>query len=277
MAFSNSNKDLLIVDMFQALMLALLQGLTEFLPISSSAHLILLPALVNWPDQGLLFDVGVHVGTLLAVVGYFAKDLWAMSRDWVLSVLQRQRVGDCAMAWFLIVATIPTGLAGLTVKALLGDSLRSVLVIALANLVFTALLWWSDSSGRREREIGEMKLRDALLIGCSQALALIPGTSRSGVTMTSALMLGFTREAAARFSFLLAVPIICLAGLLLGYEAVTAVVEVHWPSLITGIVVSAVCAFACIHFFLQLVGRIGMLPFVLYRLLLGVVLLAFFL
>ena len=188
-----------------------------------------------------------------------------------------QAVGDSAMAWFILVATVPTGLAGLAVKALFVDSLRSVLVIALANLVFAAWLWWSDHSGARTRDLSQMRLRDAFLVGCAQALALIPGTSRSGVTMTMALLLGFTREAAARFSFLLAVPIIILAGGLLGHEAMSEVSTVHWPSMLIGIVVSAVCAFAVIHFFLRLVGRTGMLPFVLYRLALGAILLAFYL
>lgn len=263
------------MDMVHALALALLQGLTEFLPISSTAHLILLPILVDWPDQGLMFDVAVHVGTLIAVVSYFASDLWTMCRDWTLSLVRRRAVGQSSMAWFIIIATIPTGLAGLMVKTLLGDSLRSVLVIALANLLFAVLLWWSDSSGERRRDLAQMRVRDALMVGCAQALALIPGASRSGVTMTMALMLGFTREAAARFSFLLAVPIIVLAGLLLGRDAYTETVTVHWPSMLTGIAVSAVCAFACIHYFLRLVERIGMLPFVLYRLMLGAVLLFF--
>lgn len=265
------------MDAVHAVALALLQGLTEFLPVSSSAHLILLPALVEWPDQGLMFDVAVHVGTLIAVLGYFAKDLGTMARDWVLSLIRRQAVGDSAMAWFILVATVPTGLAGLAVKALLAEDLRSVLVIALANLVFAAWLWWSDHCGLRTRDLSQMRLRDAFLVGCAQALALIPGTSRSGVTMTMALLLGFTREAAARFSFLLAVPIILLAGALLGSDAMGEVTSVHWPSLLIGIAVSAVCAFTVIHVFLRLVGRTGMLPFVLYRLALGAILLGFYL
>ena len=152
------------MDMAHAVALAMLQGLTEFLPISSSAHLILVPVLVDWPDQGLAFDVAVHVGTLAAVVGYFARDLWRMGRDWCLSVARRQRVGDSAMAWFIIIATIPTGVAGLAVRAALGESLRSVLVIALTNLVFAGLLWWSDVSGRRARGLAELRARDALLV-----------------------------------------------------------------------------------------------------------------
>lgn len=263
------------MDMVHAVILAMLQGLTEFLPISSSAHLILLPLVVDWPDQGLAFDVAVHVGTLAAVVSYFATDLWRMSRDWILSVARRTPVGDSALAWFIIVATIPTGLAGLAVSLLAGGMLRSALVIALANLVFAGLLWWSDAKGARRRALGEMRLRDALLVGFAQALALIPGVSRSGVTMTAGLALGFSRQAAARFSFLLAVPIIVLAGMLETWGLLSEPAPVDWAAMAVGVLVAAICAFACIHLFLRLVERVGMLPFVLYRLVLGIALLVF--
>jgi undecaprenyl-diphosphatase len=263
------------MDMVHAVILAMLQGLTEFLPISSSAHLILLPLLVDWPDQGLAFDVAVHVGTLAAVVGYFAADLWRMARDWLLSLARRAPVGDSALAWFIIVATVPTGLAGLAVSLLAGGMLRSALVIALANLVFAGLLWWSDVQGAHRRELGEMRLRDALLVGFAQALALIPGVSRSGVTMTAGLALGLTRQAAARFSFLLAVPIIVLAGMLETWTLLREPVAVNWAALAAGVLVAALSAFACIHVFLRLVERVGMLPFVLYRLVLGIALLVF--
>ena len=263
------------MDMLQALALAVLQGLTEFLPVSSSAHLILLPLLVDWPDQGLAFDVAVHVGTLVAVLAYFAADINRMIRDFLASLLRRAAVGQSRLAWFIIVATIPTGLAGLAVKAFAGDLLRAAVVIAVANLVFAAALWWSDGRGRRNRTLDDMQLRDALLVGCAQALALIPGTSRSGVTMTAALLLGLTREAAARFSFLLAIPVIVLAGGLLTVDAVPRQVPVDWTAVAVATAVSALCAFACIHAFLKLVERVGMLPFVLYRMVLGVVLLVF--
>jgi undecaprenyl-diphosphatase len=257
------------MDIAQAAALAVLQGLTEFLPISSSAHLILLPLAADWPDQGLAFDVAVHVGTLVAVVAYFARDLGRMARDWTLSLAAGRPVGESRLAWCVIVATVPTGLAGLAVKALAGEALRSALVIALANLVFAGLLWWSDHHGRRSRGVDDLRLRDALLVGCAQALALIPGASRSGVTMTAGLMLGLGREAAARFSFLLALPAIALAGLLQGAEAVSGRVPLDPLAFALGTGLSALCAAACIHAFLRLVERVGMLPFVIYRLLLG--------
>ncbi len=257
------------MDMAHAAALAVLQGLTEFLPISSSAHLILLPVLADWPDQGLAFDVAVHVGTLAAVVAYFARDLARMTVDWCRSLAARRTVGESRLAWCIIAATVPTGIAGLAVKALAGDALRAAAVIAVANLLFAALLWWSDARGPRERGIETLRVRDALLIGCAQALALIPGASRSGVTMMAGLMLGLTREAAARFSFLLAVPVIALAGLLQGAEALSGRVPVDLGAFAVGTALSALCAFACIHAFLRLVERVGMLPFVIYRLVLG--------
>lgn len=265
------------MDLIHALALAVVQGLTEFLPISSSAHLVLLPAFVQWPDQGLAFDVAVHVGTLAAVVAYFHRELARMIRDWSASLLQMRPVGESALAWCVIVATIPTGLAGLAVNAMAGDALRSVLVIAVANLVFAALLWLADARGARSRDVASLRLSDALLIGCAQALSLIPGTSRSGVTITAAMALGLGRRAAARFSFLLAVPIIALAGGLKGYEALTEQLTVRWDALAVGTVFSALCALACIHTFMLLVERVGMLPFVLYRVVLGVFLLLFIL
>ena len=263
------------MELTQAFVLALVQGLTEFLPVSSSAHLVLLPLLISWPDQGLAFDVAVHVGTLIAVLVYFAGDVVVMIRDGVLSLARGHHLGSSRLAWLVMIATIPTGIAGLLVNAFAGDSLRSALVIAVANLVFAALLWFADARGRRQRSVATLSVVDALLIGTAQALALIPGASRAGVTMTAALALGLTRQAAARFSFLIAIPVIALAGGLKAYEAYTEQVVVDIGSLVLGVVVSALCALACIHVFLSLVERVGMLPFVAYRLALGVALLVF--
>ncbi len=264
------------MDSLQIVTLAVLQGLTEFLPVSSSAHLILVPVLLGWQDQGLVFDVSVHMGTLSAVVFYFARDLWGMSRDLLVSATRGRLVGDSRLALFIIAATIPTGIAGLAFNALVGDDLRRLLVIALANIFFALVLWWADrSAANRSKGLGEMRLRDAVLVGCAQALALIPGTSRSGITMTAALAMGYSRQGAARFSFLMAVPVIALAGLLKGYEAVREQVPVDWSAVGLGLLLSALFAFASIHVFLKLLERAGMLPFVIYRLVLGAVLLLY--
>mgnify|MGYP003385502808 CR=1 FL=1 len=261
------------MDLIQILALGLLQGLTEFLPISSSAHLILMPLLLGWQDQGLAFDVAVHVGTLIAVSGYFRKDLYRLVIGWFASLFKQQHSQDSRLAWLVIVGTIPVGLVGLFLGDLIEIYLRSPLVIAMATIIFAGLLWWADSKGERCREQYQLTVRDALIIGLYQVLALIPGTSRSGITMTGALFLGLTRDASARFSFLLSVPLIFLAGSLKTLELVQTVQAVDWVAIVSGILVSAISAFACISVFLRLLEKVGMMPFVIYRLLLGVFLL----
>ncbi len=262
-----------MMDIFQIFVLAILQGLTEFLPISSSAHLILVPVIVGWQDQGLAFDVAVHVGTLAAVVAYFRKDLQVMMRDWAASLVQRKTVGDSRLAWAVGLGTIPVGLAGLLFGDLIEEHLRSTLVIATTTVVFGILLGWSDKTGKRQRSEHSIGWKDILIIGCAQAIALIPGTSRSGITMTAALMLGLTREAAARFAFLLSIPVILLAGGMKTLELASSDSMVDWQALVLGAAISGVSAYLCIHVFLKLLERIGMMPFVVYRLLLGLVLL----
>lgn len=264
------------MDNLHAVFLALLQGLTEFLPISSSAHLILVPRLLEWEDQGLAFDVAVHVGTLTAVVAYFRHDVMRLLQAWLHSCVTRQLTTDARLAWFVVLGTLPAAVAGLLLHDVIETYLRSPLVIALATIGFGLLLWWSDRYGRQARAETSLRLLDVVWIGLAQALALIPGTSRSGITMTAGLALGLTRSAAARFSFLLSIPVILMAG---GYESLKLVQQaapVAWGPMLLGTLVAAVSAYLCIHFFLRLIERTGMLPFVIYRLLLGVVLLVLF-
>jgi len=261
------------MDVLHAIYLAVLQGLTEFLPISSSGHLILVPSLFGWQDQGLAFDVAVHVGSLFAVVSYFRHELMNMSRDWLSSIASRQMVGESRLAWAVLIGTIPAGLAGLFLKDFIEEFLRSPFVIAMTTIIFGALLWWADVYGKRRRNEHSLSLGDMLFIGVAQAIALIPGTSRSGITMTAGLILGLSREASARFSFLLSIPIIILAGGMLTIDLVTSSTHIPWSTLILAAIVSAVAAYACIHYFLLFVKKIGMLPFVIYRFILGGVLL----
>ena len=261
------------MDMLQAVILALVQGLTEFLPISSSAHLILVPRLLGWEDQGLAFDVAVHVGTLAAVVTYFRHEVGRMFVAWLQSIGGKGMNADARLAWFILLGAVPAVAAGLLLHDVIETTLRSPLVIAFTTIFFGLVLWWADRRGRQRRDEHALGVADVLLIGCAQALALIPGTSRSGITMTAALALGLTRTAAARFSFLLSIPVILMAG---AYEALKLVEHsgpVAWDVLSVGTVVAAVSAWLCIHFFLKLVERTGMLPFVIYRLALGVFLL----
>lgn len=260
------------MELIQIIVLALVQGLTEFLPISSSAHLILVPIIAGWQDQGLAFDVAVHVGTLAAVIFYFRKTIKNLVIDWLASLQQRKNVGESKLAWAVIIGTIPVGIAGLLFNDFVETFLRSPLVIAATTILFGLLLGWADWIGKRNRHEQQINWRDTLLIGLSQALALIPGTSRSGITMTAALMLGLTREAAARFSFLLSIPVIFLAGGLETLKLIEAEQQTNWSALATGAVVSGISAYLCIFFFLKLLDRIGMWPFVIYRLILGAIL-----
>ena len=263
------------MDILQIIVLALVQGLTEFLPISSSAHLILVPYLTDWPDQGLAFDVAVHVGTLTAVVIYFRKEISKMFFAWLAS-LKGRHSEDSRLAWGVLIGTIPVGLAGLLFKDVISEHLRTPLVIAVTTIIFGFLLWYADWSGKRSRDEHSLSWKDIIVIGCAQAIALIPGTSRSGITITAGLMLGLTAPAAARFSFLLSIPVIVLAGGMetLDYLEFASIDDMN--NLIVGALISAVSAYLCIHYFLMLLERVGMTPFVIYRLALGIVLLSLY-
>jgi undecaprenyl-diphosphatase len=264
------------MDTLQTVLLALLQGLTEFLPISSSAHLILLPRLLGWSDQGLAFDVAVHVGTLLAVVLYFRHDVQRLLAAWLQSCVDRRMSADACLAWLVLLGTVPVAVAGLVLHDVIETYLRSPMVIALATIGFGILLGLADWRGRQSRSEVTLTLSDVIWIGLAQVLALVPGTSRSGITMTAGLALGLTRSAAARFSFLLSIPVILMAG---GYESLKLVQQlepVAWGSILLGTAIATVSAYLCIHFFMRLIERVGMFPFVVYRLLLGAFLLVLF-
>lgn len=258
------------MDIWHAIILAFVQGVTEFLPISSSAHLILLPQLMGWEDQGLAFDVALHVGTLIAVLWYFRRELGPLLSSWVLSIKTRRLTPESRLVWGVGLATIPVGLVGLFITSLnLEIHLRSVLIIATTTIVFGLLLGLSDFVGKRARSEYQLTGRDVLAIGLAQILSLVPGTSRSGVTMTMGLFLGLQRKAAVRFSFLLSIPVIILAGLNESLLVISQSVPVDWFTLLVGVSVSALSAYACIRLLLSVLDRIGMLPFVVYRLLLG--------
>lgn len=263
------------MDIFQAVILAVVQGIAEFLPISSSAHLILVPALFDWEDQGLAFDLAVHVGTLLAVVVFLKKEIQQIVPAWLLGWKGFNWDTYGKLGWLVVLATIPLGIAGLLLKDIVENDLRSAMVIAASTLIFGLLLGWADRNGdKNTKPLESITWKQTLMVGIAQAFALIPGTSRSGVTMTALLALGFSRVASARFSFLMAVPAIALPGLLKGAELATSNEPVAWGFLIIGAAVSAVLAFACMHWFMRFVERVGMMPFVVYRILLSIVIVA---
>lgn len=261
------------MDLLQLVVLALVQGVTEFLPISSAAHLVLVPALTGWDDQGLAFDIAVHVGTLAAVAGYFRGDIAALVRGGLAPLVGRVPDARGRLAWLLVLATVPVGLAGLAFKDVVETTLRAPAVIAWASIGFGLLLWAADRLGARRRDETTLGWRGALLIGVFQALALVPGTSRSGITITAGLLLGLDRAASARFAFLLAIPVIALSGLLQAAELARAGAATPWGALALAAALAAASAWLCIHLFLRFITRIGMAPFVVYRVALGLVLL----
>ncbi len=264
------------MDVLQIVILALVQGLTEFLPISSSGHLILASEVLGWPDQGLAFDVSVHLGTLTAVVVFFRKDLLKITEGWFAQFFGRGSTIESRLGWNIIVATIPAGLAGLLFHELIETHLRSSMVIAISSIVFGLVLLAADRPTKHKKAIQDIGLLVALSIGVAQAFALIPGSSRSGVTITMALFLGLSRVDAARFSFLLSIPIITLSGLFEGLKLLGDA-SIDWRAVGLGFLISGGSAYICIHYFLSFISKISMLPFVVYRCILGVFLLLYFL
>lgn len=261
------------MTLLHALILALIQGLTEFLPISSSAHLILPSQLLGWDDQGLAFDVSVHVGTLMAVMLYFRKELANMSLAWTTHVFRQKSSQDAQLAWAVLWGTVPVGLFGLIFKGFIEENLRSSLVIATTTLIFGLLMWFADARAHsNSRDEYHLTIRDIVIIGIAQAIALIPGTSRSGITITAGLMMGLNRKSAARFSFLLSIPVIVLAGGLKTLDLIEQQLPVQWHFIVVGVLVSAVSAYLVIHLFLKLLDKIGLFPFVIYRLFLATLL-----
>lgn len=266
-----------MIDWYQAVLLALVQGLTEFLPISSSAHLVIPSLLLDWPDQGLAFDVAVHVGTLSAVVFYYRQDLIKMAGSWFSSLTGGPATQDSRLVWYLGLATIPAGLVGLLAGDFIESDLRTLPVIATTTLVFGILLAVADRHAQNTPGDATITLGVALLIGLAQALAPVPGVSRSGVTITAALMLNTSRQDAARFSFLLSIPIIASAGALKLLELLDGSLIVDWGMLALGVILSALTAYLCIAVFLRLLDRVGLMPFVYYRIALAALLYAIWL
>jgi undecaprenyl-diphosphatase len=260
------------MEWLQLVVLALIQGITEFLPVSSSAHLILPAQLFGWEDQGLAFDIAVHVGTLAAVVAYFYRDLSAYAVSGCTAVIRGGLDEPAEELAKLAVATLPIAVCGFLLKGWVETELRSVLVIAGATMGFGVLLGYADT---RHGPRTQVTWQDALVIGGMQVLALMPGTSRSGITITAALLMGLSRVSAARFSFLLSIPTIAGAGLLAGLDLAAAEKPAPWGLLASAALLSGAAAYACIRAFIALVERTGMMPYVIYRLVLGGVLLVF--
>jgi undecaprenyl-diphosphatase len=259
---------------FQALVLGLIQGLSEFLPISSSAHLALTPWFFGWESGGLAFDVALHIGTLVAVAWYFRREWVALARSGVSIVRQRDvRTTDEWRLIFLIVASIPAAIAGLTVEDLAETTFRSPTLIAINLMVMGVLLWLVDRYARRDRPLNSLTMKDAIVIGFIQCLALLPGVSRSGSTITGGRLLGLDRQAAAIFSFLMSFPVTFAAAVLKAPDAFSAP-GIEATTIFIGIVAAAVSSWLAISVLLRFVARYSFGIFAAYRLVLGVIILA---
>ena len=270
------------MDWIQVVLLSLIQGLTEFLPISSSAHLVLPAQLTDWPDQGLAFDVAVHFGTLLAVIAYFRQDLLQMLAAFTRAPAMLSNLGwrptlqqaaahyeHLDLVFKLALATLPVVIVGFATKDIIEANLRTLSVIATTTILFAVVLWIAD---RRPGSRSLASWSDTVWIGLAQTLALVPGTSRSGITIAVALLVGLNRVAAARFSFLLAIPTIAGAQLLLTLDLMSEGNSVDLAPIAVGGLIAFASAYLSIHFFIRLLDRFGMMPYVIYRLVLGSVL-----
>ena len=257
----------------QIVVLAIVQGMTEFLPVSSSGHLILVPIFFDWTDQGLAFDVAVHFGSLAAICVYFRNDVAGLFRGAGDILAGRSETQQARMAWCIGIGTIPAATAGLMLAGWIGANLRSPAIVVVTLAAYGVLMALADRFAPSTRDISSIRIKDAVIVGLAQALALVPGTSRSGITITAGRLLGFRRQDAARFSFLLAVPVILLATIYEVVKLVTGDMQVAWENLAVAALISGIVAYLSIDFFMRFVSVLGLLPFAIYRLLLAAVIL----
>lgn len=263
------------MTLFHLILVALIQGITEFLPVSSSGHLILLPNLTGMDDQGQVIDVAVHVGTLFAVLLYFRSDTMRLLRGVPKLLAGRADHPDARLVFLLALATIPVIAAGLLVNLTgLDDALRSMAVIGWTMLIFGLVLYWADRTGGQEKTGAEWSLRDAMIMGLWQVLALIPGTSRSGITITGARRLGYDRREGARLAMLMSIPTILASGVLLGAEVVATADAAAARDGAVAALFAFLAALGALWGMMSLLTRISFTPYVIYRVVLGLVLLA---
>jgi len=274
------------MHLISAAILGIIQGLTEFLPISSSAHLIVLPWLVGWTPKGLAFDVALHVGTSISVLVFFWKDWIRLGKETVCGLKEKRPLGnsDRKLAWLLLIATIPAAVAGLAFEETIEQYLRSPLVTVFTLTLFGILLLWAERKSRKDRTLDSLTWSDSIWIGISQAIALIPGVSRSGITMTTALARNCDRNSAARFSFLLSTPVIVGAGLLESYRLIKTMPHsvavnpaMEWPVLIVGLIAASITGFFCIRYFLKFIQTNSFTIFAVYRCMLACIILMYYL
>ena len=259
----------------EAIVLGVVQGITEFLPISSSAHLLILSRLLGWSDPGAAFTAVTQIGTELAVIVYFARDLWRVLRAWLASFVSpaARRDPDARLGWVIVIGTIPIAVLGLVFSNAIETAARNLWLVSTMLIVFGIILGLADRYGAKVRDVASLTLPNGLVLGLGQALALIPGVSRSGGTITTGLALGYTRAAATRVAFLLAVPAVLASGL---YEAtkISDQASVAWGPTIVATVVAFGVGLAVIAWLLRWVSTRSYLPFVVYRVVVGLIMLA---
>ena len=260
-----------MIDLLKAVVLGVIQGLTEFLPISSSAHLRIFPELFGWGDPGAAFTAVIQIGTELAVLIYFRKDIWRIGSAWVRSLFQPEYRGtlDARMGWYVIVGSLPIVVLGVLLKNVIESDFRNLWIIGTTLIVLGVVLGIADRVGRTDRTMAKLTLRDAVLMGLAQALALIPGVSRSGATISMGRFLGFDREAATRFAFLLAIPAVVGAGVFELKDIPGGHNDFGWGPTLVATVVSFVVGYAAIAWLLRYVSTRSYTPFVIYRIVLG--------
>jgi undecaprenyl-diphosphatase len=264
------------VSWFEAIVLGIVQGLTEFLPISSTAHLRIVPAFAGWDDPGALFTAVIQLGTMLAVVIYFWRDLVRITRVWLTSIRRPELRGelDARMGWYILIATIPIGVFGLAFSEQIENGARNLYLIGVVLIVLGLVLLLAEMVGRKTRGLEDVTRADAIWVGLAQAMALVPGTSRSGATITAGLFLGMERAAAARFSFLLSIPAIVLSGLYGLTELIAGDDDVNFVALAIATLFAFIAGYVSIAFLLRYLANHSTMIFVVYRVVLGTVVIA---
>ncbi len=265
-----------MTDLFKAAILGIIQGLTEFIPVSSTAHLRVIPALLGWKDIGAAYTAVMQIGTLIATLIYFRKDITALTKGFIGSITKKEYLTNDASRIFILIilGTIPISICGILLKRFIEGDARGLYVISAALILLAIVLFIAEKMGKKEKDFSQMSLKDGIVIGCAQALALIPGSSRSGVTITAGLFRNLKRDAAARFSFLLSIPAVGLSGLYELYKERDALLNENFSGLMIATIVSGIVGYFAIAFLINYLKTKSNMIFIIYRIILGIIILA---
>ncbi len=265
-----------MTDLIKAAILGIIQGLTEFIPVSSTAHLRVIPALLGWKDIGAAYTAVMQIGTLIATLIYFRKDITALTKGFIGSITRKEYLTNDASRIFILIilGTIPISICGILLKRFIEGDARGLYVISAALILLAIVLFIAEKMGKKEKDFSQMSLKDGIVIGCAQALALIPGSSRSGVTITAGLFRNLKRDAAARFSFLLSIPAVGLSGLYELYKERDALLNENFSGLLIATIVSGIVGYFSIAFLINYLKTKSNMIFIIYRIILGIIILA---